>query len=136
MTSRGGGFLFEKNILALIFVKKNILASTQTKKNRLTLGMRKKLLPSWGTKKISCPDDEKKYGPPKIKQTIRYLIEQNVKLTDLLSNILVQCIQQHNTYKYVFYWTMNMMKQCERTPTSLSPYTGLDLYTGPRWTPS
>ena len=33
---------FEKNILALIFVKKNILAFTQTKKNNLTLGMRKK----------------------------------------------------------------------------------------------
>ena len=40
LTSRGGGG-FEKNILALIFVKKNILASTQTKKNSLTLGMRK-----------------------------------------------------------------------------------------------
>ena len=38
----GGGF--EKNILALIFVKKNILASTQTKKNSLTLGMRKKIV--------------------------------------------------------------------------------------------
>ena len=49
LTSRGGGF--EKNILALIFVKKNILASTQAKKNSLTLGMRTKLLPSWGTKK-------------------------------------------------------------------------------------
>ena len=35
----GGGGGFEKNILALIFVKKNILASTQTKKNSLTLGM-------------------------------------------------------------------------------------------------
>ena len=34
LTSRGGGgwVFFEKNILALIFVKKNILASTQTKK--------------------------------------------------------------------------------------------------------
>ena len=39
----GGGGGFEKNILALIFVKKNILASTQTKKNSLTLGMRKKI---------------------------------------------------------------------------------------------
>ena len=45
LTSRGGGGGggFEKNILALIFVKKNILASTQTKKNSLTLGMRKKI---------------------------------------------------------------------------------------------
>ena len=31
---------------------------------------------------------------------------------------------------------MNMMKQCERTPTSLNPHTGLDLYTDPRWTPN
>ena len=40
---QGGGGGFEKNILALIFVKKNILASTQTKKNSLTLGMRTKI---------------------------------------------------------------------------------------------
>ena len=63
----GGGFFVEKNILALIFVKKNILASTQTKKNSLTLGMRKKITALLRDKKISCPDDEKKYGPPKIK---------------------------------------------------------------------
>ena len=31
LTSRGGGGGFEKNILALIFVKTNILASTQKK---------------------------------------------------------------------------------------------------------
>ena len=32
LTSGGGGGGFEKNILALIFVKQNILASTQKKK--------------------------------------------------------------------------------------------------------
>ena len=48
----GGGF--EKNILALIFVKKNILASTQTKKNSLTLGMRKKITALLRVKKKSA----------------------------------------------------------------------------------
>ena len=107
MTSRGGGGGFEKNILALIFVKKNILASTQTKNNSLTLGMRKKnYCPPEGQKKISCPDDEKKYGPPKIKiKLFVTCIEQNVKLTDPLSNILVFnntihkiCILLHNEH--------------------------------------
>ena len=79
---------FEKNILALIFAKKNILVSTQKKKNSLTLGMRKKITALLRDKKKSAGQMMKKIRPSNINKTIRYLIEQNVKLTDLLSNIL------------------------------------------------
>ena len=102
---QGGGGL-ENNILALIFVKKNILASTQTKKNSLTLGMRKKITALLRDKKNQLSRWWKKIRPSQNKnKTIRYLIKQNVKLTDLLSNILVFnntihkiCILLHNEH--------------------------------------